>query len=63
MWIVFALISAVSAALVTLFAKIGLKNVDPILATTIRTVIMTALLICTTFILKKILSSASAVAT
>ncbi len=40
MWVIYALFSAVFAALVTVFAKIGLKEIDPTLATTIRGVIM-----------------------
>jgi transporter family protein len=40
MWLVFALLSAVFASLVSIFAKLGLKNVDSTLATGIRSVIM-----------------------
>ena len=36
-WIVFALLSAIFAALTAIFAKAGLKNVNPDLATAIRT--------------------------
>jgi len=39
-WIVFAILSAVTAALVSIFAKIGLKNVDSDVATYLRVVIM-----------------------
>lgn len=39
-WIVFALFSAVSAALVAIFGKIGIANVDSTLATSVRAVIM-----------------------
>lgn len=39
-WISFGILSAVFAALVTIFSKIGLKAVDPGLATSIRVVIM-----------------------
>ena len=40
MWVYYALLSAVFAALVAIFAKIGLKNVDPNLATAIRTCVI-----------------------
>lgn len=39
-WLWFALASAVMAALVSIFGKIGLHQVDPNTATTIRAVIM-----------------------
>lgn len=40
MWWVYALLSAVFAALVAVFAKIGIKGVDTDLATAIRTVVI-----------------------
>ena len=39
-WIPYALLSAVFAALTTIFAKIGIKGVDSDLATAIRTVVI-----------------------
>lgn len=42
-WFVFALLSAVFAALTSVFAKIGIENVDSNLATAIRTVVVVAL--------------------
>jgi len=39
-WLLFAILSAVFAALTAVFAKAGLKNVNPDLATAIRTVII-----------------------
>ncbi|MBD8498726.1 EamA family transporter [Paenibacillus arenosi] len=45
MWLVFALLSAVSAALVAIFGKIGLQGIDPNVATTIRAVIMALFMI------------------
>jgi transporter family protein len=39
-WLIFALLSAFFAALTTVFAKAGLKNVNADLATAIRTVII-----------------------
>ena len=40
MWWIFALISAVFAALTAIFAKIGIENVNSNLATAIRTVVV-----------------------
>ncbi len=40
MWWIYALLSAVFAALTAIFAKIGIKNVDSDLATAIRTVVI-----------------------
>ena len=40
MWWIFALLSALFAALTAIFAKIGIKNVDTDLATAIRTVVI-----------------------
>lgn len=40
MWVVFALLSAVFAALTSIFAKIGIESVNSNLATAIRTVIV-----------------------
>ncbi|MGN0515680.1 EamA family transporter [Eubacterium sp.] len=40
MWLVFALLSAVFAALTSIFAKVGIEKVDSTLATAIRTVVV-----------------------
>jgi transporter family protein len=40
MWIVFALLSAFFAALTSIFAKIGIQNINSNLATAIRTIIV-----------------------
>ncbi len=40
MWWIYALLSAVFAALMTIFAKIGIKDVNSNLATAIRTVVV-----------------------
>lgn len=40
MWIIYALLSAVFASLTTIFAKIGINNVNSNLATAIRTVVV-----------------------
>ncbi|OPZ77321.1 MAG: EamA-like transporter family protein [Alphaproteobacteria bacterium ADurb.Bin438] len=45
LWLVYALLAAVSAALVAIFGKIGLKGIDSNAATAIRGVIM-ALFLC-----------------
>ena len=53
MWILYAFLAAVFAALVSIFGKIGLKEVDATLATTIRAGIMAAFLIIVAFSLGK----------
>lgn len=53
MWLFYAFLSAIFAALVAIFAKLGLKNIDTTLATTIRAVIMSAFLLVISFFLKK----------
>ena len=45
MWLLFALLSAVFAALVAIFGKIGLQGIDTNTATAIRAVIMALFLI------------------
>lgn len=40
-WLVYAILSALCAAFVGIFGKIGMKGVDPTLATAVRSVIMT----------------------
>lgn len=45
--------SAVAAAGVAIFGKIGLKEVDPTLATIIRAVVMAALLVVAGFVFRK----------
>jgi transporter family protein len=42
-WWIFALLSAFFAALTTIFAKVGVENVDSNLATAIRTVVILAI--------------------
>ena len=53
MWILYALLSAATAALVAIFGKIGMKDVDPTLATTVRSVIMAVFLIVVAVALHK----------
>lgn len=45
-WFIWALLSAVFAALTAIFAKIGLQGVDSDLATLIRTVVILVVLAC-----------------
>lgn len=45
MYILFAVLSAITAALVAIFGKLGLRTLDPTLATTIRGVIMGVFLV------------------
>jgi bacterial/archaeal transporter family protein len=52
-WILYATLSAVFASLVTIFGKIGLKNVDSTLATTVRSVVMAGFLVITSLALGK----------
>ena len=44
-WLVYALLSALSASLVAIFGKVGMKQVDSNLATAVRSVVMTLFLI------------------
>jgi transporter family protein len=53
MWLLYAILSAVTAAAVAIFGKLGLKTLDPTLATTIRSVIMAGFLILVSLLLKK----------
>jgi len=53
MWLTYAVLSAVFAAAVAILAKLGLKNVDSTLATTIRSFIMAVFLIGVSFVFKK----------
>ena len=53
MWLLYAFFSALGAALVAIFAKLGLQNIDSTLATTIRAIIMASFLVIVSFFLKK----------
>ncbi len=53
MWLFYAFLSAITAALVAIFGKLGLKNIDSTLATTVRSIIMALFLVITTLFLKK----------
>mgnify|MGYP001589351008 CR=1 FL=1 len=52
-WSVYALISAVFAALVAIFGKVGLKDIDSTLATTVRSIVMALFLVGVSFSLGK----------
>lgn len=52
-WIIYSTLSALMAALVAIFGKLGLKNIDTTLATTIRSMVMAVFLIVTSICLKK----------
>jgi len=56
MWWIYALLSAVFAALTAIFAKVGIKNVDTNLATAIRTTIVLVLAWGIAFFSKKEIS-------
>jgi transporter family protein len=45
MWILYSLLTAFTTVLVAIFAKLGLQNVDPTLATTLRSLIMQLFLV------------------
>jgi len=45
LWLIFALLSALTAALVAIFGKVGLKDIDTNTATAVRAIIMAAFLI------------------
>lgn len=53
MWVLYALLSSVFAAGVAIVGKIGLKDIDSTLATTIRSIVMAVFLIIVSFSLGK----------
>lgn len=53
MWLLYAFLSSITAALVAIFAKLGLKGVDSTLATAIRSIIMAVFLVLVALFLKK----------
>lgn len=52
-WLIYALLSAITAALVAIFSKLGIPKIDVILVSTIRSIITSIFLICTTLLLQK----------
>ena len=53
MYLFYAFLSAIFAALVAIFGKLGLKGIDSTLATTIRSIIMAGFLVLVSLSLKK----------
>ena len=53
LWLIFALLSAFFAALVAIFGKIGVRGVDPTVATAIRAVVMTVFALVIVFASRK----------
>lgn len=53
MWLLFAFLSAFTAALVAIFGKLGLAKIDTTLATTIRSIIMAGFLLIVSLALSK----------
>jgi bacterial/archaeal transporter family protein len=49
LWLIYAILSAVAAAFVGIFGKLGMAKVDSTLATVVRSVIMTAFLVIVGF--------------
>jgi transporter family protein len=52
-WVLYALLSALFAALVAVFGKLGLADIDSTLATAVRAVIMAVFLVVAAFALGK----------
>jgi len=52
-WIIYAILSAVFAALVAIFGKVGIKDIDSTLATTVRAAIMAVFIIVVSLFLDK----------
>lgn len=52
-WVFFALMSAVAAAGVAIFGKLGIKGVDSTLATTVRSVVMAVFLVIVSAVMGK----------
>lgn len=53
-WILFALLSALAAAGVAIFGKLGIKGVDSTLATTVRAVVMAVFLVIVSAVMGKL---------
>ncbi len=53
MWLLYAFLSAIFAAGVAIVGKLGLKNIDSTLATTIRSLIMAGFLVIVSLFLRK----------
>jgi transporter family protein len=53
LWMIYALLSAAFAALVAIFGKIGIQNIDSTLATSIRAIVMAGFLVIVSLVLGK----------
>ncbi len=53
-WFVYALLSAFTTSLVTIFAKLGMNHVNSMLVATVRAIMISAFLIITSIVFKKI---------
>lgn len=53
-WIIFALLSAFFAALVAIFGKVGIKDIDTTLATSVRAVVMGLFFVIVSLALNKV---------
>ncbi len=53
MWLVYALMSAIFASGVAIVGKLGLKNIDSTLATTVRSIVMAIFLVIVSFLFRK----------
>src|SRR3989338_1760571 len=53
MWLLYAFLSAFTAALVAIFGKLGMKNIDSTLATSIRAIIMAGFLFFVSLVFRK----------
>src|SRR5690348_6616210 len=58
-WIFYALLSAITASLVAIFAKIGLSTIDSTVATTLRSFIMAGFMALIVIVLRKPFSAIS----
>lgn len=54
LWLVFAILSAITASLVSIFGKIGLQSVDANVATAVRSIIMAIFLLTVVIIQGKV---------
>ena len=53
-WIIFAILSAIFAALVAIFGKMGISGIDTTFATTVRAIIMSIFLVIISLLLGKL---------
>lgn len=49
-WLFYAVLAAISASFVTVFTKLGIKNLSPSMATTLRAIIMAVFLMIVSFV-------------